>query len=111
MPQFHLVSQFIGGISRRRSILWIAALAVVCTGLFALAAGALVPIPAADGEGPWMNPANVQECSALGGSTICAEWPVYSDGIAVICCIDPNLLGTYQRAPDTCQKSLGIRAL
>ncbi len=77
--------------------------------LVALAVEALEPNPIEAGSGPWRT-AIEEECENIAAGTVCAEWPSAVTNTVTVCCVDPNVVGTYQGVGQGCSVQLTQRA-
>ncbi len=95
--------------SRRLTGLAIALL-LILSAVAVIQAYALPSMPAPMGdEGPWSNAVSSIECPH---GSVCAEWPNRDYNTLTLCCIAPNVVGTYNKPDsDSCWEILGVRPL
>ncbi len=75
----------------------------------ALTVQATVPNPIEAGSGPWRT-AIEENCENVEEGTVCAEWPSPRTNTVTVCCVDPDIVGTYQGIGQACSVQLTQRA-
>lgn len=93
----------------KRRLACLTALLLILGLMAALTVQATGPNPIEAGSGPWRT-AIEENCENIEAGTVCAEWPSAISNTVTVCCVDPDVVGTYQGVGQACSVQLTLRA-